>query len=158
HREGGDPVSLVESTTTLDVKLSAMSIATALISVGFILGIAWIAGCAWYRTGPQWKPGAETSGYILEVVEFDDQGWLFDRQQLAEVLSNVRKAAEPGNATIVVYVHGWHHSADPEDSDLKQFVSKILSKLVEKESMSFSEVEPARGGTSPVIGVYVGWR
>jgi hypothetical protein len=98
-----------------------------------------------------------TSGnadYLLGLVEFDDQGQLWDRKQMWAVMDNFSAAAAQQDLLIVVFVHGWNHSAAPDDLILDKFRG-ILAKLSESEALvSRSTGMPAR----KVAGVYLGWR
>jgi pimeloyl-ACP methyl ester carboxylesterase len=89
-------------------------------------------------------PGAARSAlYELSVVEFDDQGLFRSRDQLDHALQTVRQ--HPDNVDIVMFIHGWHHSAAAGDSNLLSF-QKLLHNLA------------ARNESRHIVGVYVGWR
>src|SRR5258708_6945403 len=141
-----------------------------------------------------------TGDYDLFFVEFDDQGWLANRDQLLALTKCLNyliqsdqpdgKPCEPVDdaipvsndrqpLSIIVYVHGWHHSAAPNDQDVKNF-RKLLhnASLVESDlcaikrnkiqNTSVSKLESAcvDGGhvdfpwqkKRRVVGIYVGWR
>ncbi|HKY02090.1 MAG TPA: alpha/beta fold hydrolase [Burkholderiales bacterium] len=90
--------------------------------------------------------------YWLNFIEFDDQGQLWQRKQMDDVLTRLDAAQE--HLLIVVFVHGWKHSAEPGDANIETF-KKVLSKLAAAEAYR------ARIGGSParrVAGVYLGWR
>lgn len=97
-------------------------------------------------------PGGE--GYRLGFVEFDDQGQLFDRAQMHRLLDRLYGMAAREPLVISVFVHGWHHNAAPEDSNIRLFRHSLrhLSRL-EQTRASMSARLPRR-----VVGVYVGWR
>jgi len=104
-------------------------------------------------------------GYALHYAEFDDQGRLFPAHdgngeapnQTELFLSEVRDLTKPGEApgtagmpvSIVVFVHGWKHSARSDDTNVKWFRA-MLAKLSDVESRSRCRRE--------VIGLYAGWR
>jgi hypothetical protein len=92
------------------------------------------------------------SNYLLGFIEFDDQGQLWDRQQMSAVLNRI--ATEPRELLMVVFVHGWKHSAAPGDDNIETF-RQAMAKL----SAADAQVA-ARNGTQPrqVVGVYLGWR
>jgi len=98
----------------------------------------------------------KTSDYDLYFAEFDDQGWPYRSPQDAGSAINYAIAGiheaighNPG-ISIVTFVHGWKHSADYEDEDVK-VVRKILTGL--------NHIESLEGRCKRrVVGVYVGWR
>ncbi len=87
--------------------------------------------------------------YYLSFVEFDDQGQLWDREQLHKVLDSYQPIAGIHDVLLVAFIHGWHHNADPEDGNVKEF-RRLLTKL--------SHVESNGGTGRKVLGVYIGWR
>jgi len=133
-----------------------------------LLSVLQLTGCAHnsaYRTNYQpcaySQPGdcadravqhhtaGQSDEYYLSFIEFDDQGQLWDREQLHKVLDNYYTIAGIDDVLLVAYIHGWHHNADPEDDNIKEF-RQLLSKLSQAES---------HGGTArKVLGVYIGWR
>lgn len=102
----------------------------------------------------QQLPTANGSRYLLGFIEFDDQGQLWDRKQMSEVVGKL--AAETGTKELlmVVFVHGWKHSAAPGDGNIKTF-RNVLAQLGDSEAQIAKLT-----GTPPreVAGVYVGWR
>jgi hypothetical protein len=101
--------------------------------------------------------------YTLHFIEFDDQGWLFPdgtdtdhpegkptRQidcAIADIAGKLKP--QPGQpqpqVLSFVYVHGWKHSADTDDRDVKRF-----RKLLQTRAALF----PGR----KIVGIYVGWQ
>jgi hypothetical protein len=93
-------------------------------------------------------PGSSREHY-LGFVEFDDQGQLWDRAQMREVVGSYQEIAGQSDVLLVVFVHGWHHNAEAGDGNIEEF-DKLLGSLAEIE---------ARGGSGrKVLGLYVGWR
>jgi pimeloyl-ACP methyl ester carboxylesterase len=91
--------------------------------------------------------------YQLAIVEFDDQGRCYSRQQMGEVAGWVSSHADT-DAVIVVFVHGWKHNARSDDTNLANF-QQVLGDTVEQEKAAQS-----KHGNSPrpILGVFVGWR
>lgn len=93
--------------------------------------------------------------YLLGFVEFDDQGWFWDRRQmwaLVDTLQN-KEALESG-LVMIVYVHGWQHNAAYGDGNVTSF-RNTLSRIHDLEELaSREENRPPR----KIAGVYVGWR
>jgi len=62
------------------------------------------------------------SNFILSELEFDDQGEMWDRQQLdgaLELIKEYRRSSYP--ITLIVFVHGWKHDASSYSSNLVNF-------------------------------------
>jgi hypothetical protein len=124
--------------------------------------------------------------YDLFTVEFDDQGWLAGAaaepaaaaRQITQLMGRLQELVEskkwPQPLSVVLYTHGWHHSASPADSNVIAF-RKLLADMVtvEKElcvakrdpklrsSVDCTVNEPGVVNTSKVrrvLGIYVGWR
>ena len=95
-----------------------------------------------------------TPNYVLGLVEFDDQGWLWDRRQMTTVLDRFMVEDHTNGLLMVVFVHGWKHNASFEDENVKMFRAN-LAEFAEMERQLNQE-----GGRKPrrVAGVYVGWR
>lgn len=97
--------------------------------------------------------------YTLHFVEFDDQGWAFPdpidpavgegtpSRQIDCAIADLRHSLQydQKNLLLLVYVHGWKHSAANEDTDVKKF-----RELLAKRSTLFPERK--------VVGIYVGWQ
>ena len=83
------------------------------------------------------------AGSGLLIVEFDDQGLLFDERPLG-LLEERLEALADRNPVIIVFAHGWKHNAASDDGFLDQ-VRGLLSQA-------------ARGSSRPVLGLYLAWR
>lgn len=79
----------------------------------------------------------------LAVIEFDEQGDFWDKNQLRQSLEMIRSIDKP---LLITYQHGWRHNAEPDDGDLNQFNQFIRN---------INKVKPA-GYTA--CGIYIGWR
>ena len=78
------------------------------------------------------------------------------QNQLDQVLQCIRKDCETNRNGVVVllFVHGWNHSAEWNDSNLTSFREVLLS-------LSLREAERYDGGEEAgrrILGIYVGWR
>lgn len=80
--------------------------------------------------------------YTLAFVEIDEQGIFWDRKQMQELLDHVESKKDQ---YIIVYVHGWHHSAVDGDSNIEGFQRRL-------------KFTKERYPNKEVTGVYVGWR
>lgn len=92
-------------------------------------------------------PGCErasierSKNFDIAYVELTDQGWFHDRNELTDALRLLKPQGEK-DLDIVVFVHGWKHSARFDDSDVRHFRDTVMPKL-------------SRGRS---VGIYVGWR
>lgn len=102
----------------------------------------------------QQLPSGNGSHFLLGFIEFDDQGQLWDRQQMHDVVGRLQEEAGTRELLIVVFVHGWKHSAAPGDRNIETFRG-VLASLSDAEAyLAKAAGTPAR----QVAGVYLGWR
>ncbi|MBF0096029.1 MAG: hypothetical protein HQM04_05590 [Magnetococcales bacterium] len=101
------------------------------------------------------QKSSSNDGYLLSFVEFDDEGWMHDKQQadgLIQFLEEYQKKND--NAFLIVtFTHGWNHNAAENDGNVAQF-QKLLEKLAQ------DEIKGSKPGETPrkVVGVYLSWR
>lgn len=87
--------------------------------------------------------------FDLAVVELTDQGWLRSRAQLNNALALAEpRAGDTGAVQLVLFVHGWQHSGEFNDGNVRKFREVILPH--------FARSGRARGLRT--VGIYVGWR
>lgn len=87
---------------------------------------------------------------FIGYVEYNEYGNLFDRTQMYDVVRQVESLTNP---IIVVFTHGWHHSAGQNDTNVEKFKETLSSVKI------FENKTYMQGGVHrPVVGVYVGWR
>lgn len=108
----------------------------------------------------------DADAYSLHFVEFDDQGWPFPREvegygdawrQSDAFFEHLRAllaqgaggGAAPQRLSVVVFVHGWKHTAEGDDANVRAF-RLLLASL--------DEVERLTECPRKVVGLYVGWR
>jgi hypothetical protein len=96
----------------------------------------------------------ETKNYTLGFVEFDDQGWLWNRKQIDAVTSKFSDEIKTQGLLIVTFVHGWKHNASSQDGNVQmlRFVLREIAKM--EQLLSEKENRPSRR----IVGIYVGWR
>ena len=86
--------------------------------------------------------------YDLTFIEFTERGNLYDRDDAQQVLEYInRQATQEDGAAVFVFVHGWKHNADFDDSNVRQF-REFLSRAAENEVV----------GQRKVVGLFLGWR
>lgn len=92
--------------------------------------------------------------YRLGFIEYDDQGQLREPEQQDSVIDNYLRLAGKQDVILIAYVHGWHHSAKLEDSDIQHF-RRLLADVSETEA---ELSEKHKRDRRPVLGAYIGWR
>jgi pimeloyl-ACP methyl ester carboxylesterase len=105
----------------------------------------------WMTPNKAWHPEDSmktNNGYGLAFVEFDDQGWYFNRKQCDLLIEALK--VKNRHCIIIVFIHGWKHNAADSDPNVISFHA-ILRDAVESEN-------GRSGSPRPVIGVYIGWR
>lgn len=94
--------------------------------------------------------------FSVAFVEFDDQGWLYDRAQMDLLMKELE--AQTNNDTqdlsIFVYVHGWKHNADFCDNNVCCF----RDTLKQMHLLEARYAEEYGWKKRKVFGIYVGWR
>ncbi|WP_404365550.1 hypothetical protein [Marinobacter sp.] len=100
------------------------------------------------------SPEASGEEYHLGFVEFDDQGQLWDRGQLREVIGQVNTLAADQDLLMVVFAHGWKHSAQAGDSNITSFRKSLRRLSAVESAISARTGTPSRA----VVGIYLGWR
>ena len=100
------------------------------------------------------NPAIEGQEYLLGFVEFDDQGQLWDRDQMREVLDQLAVESVNQDLLMVVFAHGWKHSAKAGDDNIEKFRGTLKHLSAMESAIS------KNSGTAPrkVAGVYLGWR
>ena len=110
--------------------------------------LTMLLSCSSYRH-QQWRntrtSQEDNEHYSLRFIESDDEGWFWDPQQANESMRLIRGKLENRKTLVVVFVHGWHHSAECCDQNVEGFRNTLqqLSGMVK----GFD-----------VVGIYVGWR
>ena len=69
---------------------------------------------------PYHQPTADTAKQNFHVIEFDDHGKPHDPDQWAGLAARLNR--NPGQpAELIIFIHGWHHSASPNDENFIAF-------------------------------------
>jgi hypothetical protein len=100
------------------------------------------------------------------VIQVDDYGSFWNPEIPAHALEAIAHSARTTNTIVIVAVHGWHHSAAPEDAFAMGFaraLQDIRSKLQSTVDGTPSIYRRARqiltgSGEVNIFGIYVGWR
>src|SRR6266567_4129015 len=112
-------------------------------------------------TGPlDLAEGPNDQSADVTAVAFNDDGSFVDRRQLESALQSVVEARRRLNgALVVVFAHGWHHSArwDSGTGEGDQHYTGFRNVLM---SLALREAE-RYGATGPlgrrVVGIFLGW-
>ena len=99
------------------------------------------------------------NSFDIGVIEFREWGGLWGEAQSKLVIEKVSQIASEQGATVVVYAHGWHHSARWNDPNLVSF-RHVLRFLAKQPQVGMHcPVPPGAGAShSRVVGIYIGWR
>jgi hypothetical protein len=98
-----------------------------------------------------------TPDYKLGFVEFDDQGWFWNTDQVKAVEQMIRTEAgigqtnNPQGIIIVVFAHGWKNNAAADNGNVEMFRT-VLKQLGAAETIQTNRA------ARKVVGVYAGWR
>lgn len=106
--------------------------------------------------------GDADTEFDLHVVEFDDQGLFWNRNEVKGTLEDIEKVRKDNDVLLVVFVHGWFNNAEVCNGKLACF-RELLSLLAEAERPEYrsklgESMPGASGKPRRVIGVYAGWR
>lgn len=97
---------------------------------------------------------AGQDNYLLGFVELDDQGHLYCRNQMTDVVDRIRTESADRDMLIVVFVHGWRHGNEPDDNNLTKFKVLLHGLVADEKARAQEDGKPPRR----VAGVYVSWR
>ena len=145
-----------------------MSKTTLLKAGAFVAAVAAIlAACSGYRheayrLDERSKPEGED--FDLYFVEADDEGWFWQPAQADRALLAVEESVRARDTFVLLFVHGWHHSAECCDSNVQSF-RKTLGQLrgeLARAVYAGARAEYAQAEKPEddfkVIGIYLGWR
>lgn len=112
-----------------------------------------LADCTQYG-GALEHIGKKNGDYHLGVVEVDEQGVFFSRDQFKNLTCELTGYAQSSGVLISVFVHGWHHNAKPDDPNLKDFKNTLITlSQLEHEFAKNKGISPRK-----TVGVFIGWR
>jgi hypothetical protein len=123
--------------------------------------LAILGSCSFYHHPyPVGQPSEP--GYEIQIVQLDDYGSFWDSAYAEASLVKVeaRSLSMTESTYVVVFIHGWHNNAAPDNENLRQFKS-WLSKLSNELSQPARRAARAELTGSPeyrLIGIYMAWR
>lgn len=86
------------------------------------------------------------------IVEFDDDGKASETQRAALLQAIDRQATTD---SLLIFVHGWRHNAEPGDENLKGFTSFLREMNCQKPPET---PDTKCAESNQYSGVYIGWR
>lgn len=125
--------------------------------------LSWLFG---HRNRPEDQTGARLQEPDAFVLQIDDNGRFWDPDVAERALAEITKASTETNSVVTLFIHGWHHNAQPGDRDVERFadaLDQLKVTLVQDEpdgQNMFRASRLALTGDSRlrIIGLYVGWR
>jgi hypothetical protein len=97
--------------------------------------------------------------FDLAFVEFDDQGRLWNLEQvdnLKRTLASAVQRAEGAGVGIIAFAHGWQHDArvcDDVVACYRSFLASLAAETAAAARLARADARPPR-----IVGVYLGWR
>ena len=128
----------------------------SLVALGLCAGL--LAACTEHTIYRSHRPYdiAMPNGVGLSVVEFDDHGEFWDRQQLDYALAKIAVAQQARGAIVVTFMHGWNNNASRgHEGDPGRNLYKFKAVL---EKIAALEAAGAGAEARPVVGVFLAWR
>lgn len=124
-----------------------------------VLTLLFLASCSLYHHEFKTTPPPNRS-YELFVIQSDDFGSLWSVPTAQLVLDHIKTLSERENITVVVFIHGWHHNADPKDDNYVDFAQRLGAM---EQRLNAPQIQAVRGASSGqsqthVIGIYIAWR
>jgi pimeloyl-ACP methyl ester carboxylesterase len=107
----------------------------------------------------------QNPNFYLATIEFGERGHLFHTKETYELLDRIKNLASDKGATIVVFIHGWHHNGSFEDENQAAF-RMVLARLARLQDETFEfgmkRFRKAWGqdltSRPPLIGISLAWR
>lgn len=135
----------------------------ALLSVVVLLVVFWLTGCAYNHKQFQVPSNPDTDDFVIQI---DDYGQFWDRSEPDRALERISELSKTSNVIVVLFVHGWHHDAGPDDENLRDFslsVADTRRRLIDSSNPESAVYRLSRrnltGSESlSVVSIYVGWR
>ncbi len=101
-----------------------------------------------------------TDRYELHVVQADDQGSFWNTGVAQQALTRVQQLSATQNTLVVLFIHGWHHNAAPDDDNLMAFeqaLDDLYTELARPDRVTLRS-KVTNQPSAKIVGIYVGWR
>jgi len=112
-----------------------------------------------YKTGTPVVKLRENENITLGYIEFDDNGELFDRNELDQTIHQVYTLHQNSPDTginVFVFIHGWKNNASDEANNVAGF-QDFLKTIYAHYSDEYKGTAK-QGKMAPLMGIYIGWR
>lgn len=126
----------------------------------FALALVMSFGCDYGHKQYRQAGSAPIPGTTPLVIEVDDYGRFWNPQAADTTLEAIAGASHDKNTVVMVFIHGWHHNADEEDQNFKNFhrsLEQLQTRLAEP-AYTDARKRLKLADDIKVIGLYVGWR
>jgi len=90
-------------------------------------------------------PAADSGKQNFHVIEFDDHGKAHLPEQWQSLHQRITQTYVGPAPELVIFIHGWHHSAKPDDDNFVAF---------QRFYQQMATNDPQRN----LLGLYIGWR
>lgn len=80
------------------------------------------------------------------IIQSKDHGEFWDESVAQDALEYISKVSQEKNVIVILFAHGWHHNAAPDDSNLHDFFGNL--ETLKQSSQS----------SLHIVGIYLGWR
>ena len=128
----------LQACTTILENPATPRVSMALVGLALLLVLG---GCAFYNRPHDVVPPVNGK-YDLRIIQADDFGTLWDVAVANKALNDIKASAHQTNTLVVLFIHGWHHNADAEDGNLKDFRQRldiIYSQLTTEKRRALRE-------------------
>lgn len=124
-----------------------------------LAGSLVLSGCAMFDR-PYPVPEPSTDPFDFRVIQSDDYGSLWDPSAAQRTLEDTAADAQRTNTFVVLFIHGWHHSAREDDDNLRDSKKTLKALYALLATDKRAQLRQALTGTPDfkLIGIYVGWR
>jgi len=125
--------------------------------------MSWLSGCTYNHKPFEVAASASSDDFVIQI---DDYGQFWDSSAPIRALNRIDELSKTTNVIVLLFVHGWHHDAAPDDENLRDFalsVADTRKRLIDRsnpESRVYRESRKSLTDTEAlsVVSIYVGWR
>lgn len=121
---------------------------------------ALLVGCSFYNKPWPVRPASPDARYTLEIVQIDDFGSFWDAPHAEHVANQIDAWSRTQNIFVVVFIHGWHNNASPDNGNLRDFEKYLEGITRQLDKPAFADLREQLTGQRAyrLVGVFVGWR
>ena len=91
---------------------------------------------------------SQDGNQLIAVLEINEQGRFIQKPHIRHVLEKVWEIRQTHDTAVTLFVHGWNHGGQLNDSDLHNY-RETLNNLYNEKSARFNKKN---------IGIYIAWR